>query len=980
MKKNLQLVGILSLLSITMAFGQTKLVEKVTKKGNELVIPYEKYVLPNGLKLVIHEDHSDPVVHVDVTYHVGSAREEVGKSGFAHFFEHMMFQGSDHVADEEHFKIVTESGGSLNGSTNNDRTNYYETVPNNQLELMLWLEADRMGFFLDAVTQKKFEIQRATVKNERGQGVDNAPYGPIWENLSRTLYPYNHPYAWPVIGYLEDLDRADVNDLKRFFLRWYGPNNATLTVGGDVKPQEVVRMVEKYFGSIPKGPAVAKDKQAPIVLNEDRYISYVDNNAPFPALVFDFPTVPSGHPDEPALSCLADIIGEGKSSFLYQKFVKTQKAIQSSIFNNNNELAGEIIMFVLPFPGKSLAEFETEMREALVEFEKAGVTDENIQKFKAKYEANKIKQLESVGGKVSTLAYYETFRDNPNYLMQELKAYRAVTKADVLRVYNQYMKGKKAVVLSVLTKDQSGNVIAAAKPDNYKVPKQEYKSVNDPNESLTYVKGKDTFDRSKRPGSGANPVVNVPEFWTDKFSNGMKVIGSRNDELPMVYLQLTINGGHMLSASEPQKAGIASLTAKLLGESTKKYTAEQMNDELDKLGSTIYTYASKTGTTIGVQSLVKNLDATLAFMQEKLFNPKFSQEDFERIKRQQLESIKGEENVPSSIADNVYYKTVYGKSHIFGVPTEGTMETVGAITLEDVQKFYASYYSPSVSELVIVGDITKEAALAKLDFLKNWSAKEVQMPTLAASAPVEKAKIYLVDKKQAPQSEIRVGYLTNIPFDATGEYYRMGLMNFSLGGSFNSRINLNLREDKGYTYGSWSYFDSSKIPGPYTVSAGVKANTTDSSVVEIVKELTNFNKSGITDDELVFTKNSIGQVQALKYETLGQKAGFLSNIIKYDLDKDFVKQQNEILKNMTKEEINSLAGKHLPMDKMAIAVVGDKELVKPGLERLGFEIIELDTNGEPVPVVTAPAPSTQPALEAPAGAASPATEKKKKKK
>jgi zinc protease len=263
MRKILQLVCLLSLLTVSMAYSQTKLVEKVTKKGSELVIPYEKYVLPNGLTLIVHEDHSDPVVHVDVTYHVGSAREEVGKSGFAHFFEHMMFQGSDNVADEEHFKIVTESGGSLNGTTNSDRTNYFETVPSNQLETALWLEADRMGFFLDAVTQKKFEIQRATVKNERGQSVDNAPYGPIWENLSRTLYPYNHPYAWPVIGYLEDLDRADVNDLKRFFLRWYGPNNATLTVGGDVKPQEVVKLAEKYFGSIPKGPAVTKDKRTP---------------------------------------------------------------------------------------------------------------------------------------------------------------------------------------------------------------------------------------------------------------------------------------------------------------------------------------------------------------------------------------------------------------------------------------------------------------------------------------------------------------------------------------------------------------------------------------------------------------------------------------------------------------------------------------------------------------------------------------------
>src|ERR1044072_6461434 len=256
MQRKLFLLSAIAFLFCSFLFGQAKLVEKVTRKGNEIVIPYEKYVLPNGLTLIVHEDHSDPVIHVDVTYHVGSAREEIGKSGFAHFFEHMMFQGSDNVKDEQHFKIVSDAGGTLNGSTNRDRTNYYETVPSNQLEKMIWLEADRMGWLLDAVTQKKFEIQRSTVKNERGQNYDNRPYGLAGETASRNLYPYGHPYSWLTIGYIEDLNRSDVNDLKNFFLRWYGPNNATLTVGGDVVTRDIVKMVEKYFGGIPSGPTV----------------------------------------------------------------------------------------------------------------------------------------------------------------------------------------------------------------------------------------------------------------------------------------------------------------------------------------------------------------------------------------------------------------------------------------------------------------------------------------------------------------------------------------------------------------------------------------------------------------------------------------------------------------------------------------------------------------------------------------------------
>src|SRR5215212_2775143 len=304
MKQKLLLLAGLSIILLNAAFGQAKpayrtgrLVEKVTKHGDEIVIPYEKYVLPNGLTVIVHEDHSDPVVHVDVTYHVGSAREEIGKSGFAHFYEHMMFQGSDHVADEEHFKIVTAAGGTLNGSTNRDRTNYFETVPSNQLEKMLWLEADRMGFLLDAVTQKKFEIQRATVKNERGQNYDNRPYGLALEAMSKAMYPYGHPYSWLTIGYLEDLNRSDVNDLKNFFLRWYGPNNATVTIGGDVKPAEVVKLVEKYFAPIPAGPEVKPAVLPSVSLDSNRYTSYTDNYAKVPLLLVSYPTVPNYHKD-----------------------------------------------------------------------------------------------------------------------------------------------------------------------------------------------------------------------------------------------------------------------------------------------------------------------------------------------------------------------------------------------------------------------------------------------------------------------------------------------------------------------------------------------------------------------------------------------------------------------------------------------------------------------------------------------------------
>lgn len=402
------------LLVVSAVFSQAKLIEKVTKKGNEVVIPYEKYVLPNGLTLIVHEDHSDPVVHVDVTYHVGSAREEIGKSGFAHFFEHMMFQGSDNVGDEQHFKIIQDAGGTLNGSTNRDRTNYYETLPSNQLEKALWLEADRMGFFLDAVTQKKFEIQRSTVKNEKGQNYENVPYRGALETQAKTIYPYGHPYSWLTIGYVEDLNRVNVEDLKNFFLRWYGPNNAVITVGGDVKPAEVVKLVEKYFGVIPRGPEVKPMTPQPIEFESNRYVSYIDNFARLPQMSITYMTVPNYHKDMAALQCLAQVIGQGRNSVLYQQLVKKQEAVNALAFSSLAELSGEFSFIFTPMPGKSLADIEKLFRAALDSFEARGVTEEDVQKFKGGQEAQLINGLQSVAGKVSQLAAFETFTGNPD--------------------------------------------------------------------------------------------------------------------------------------------------------------------------------------------------------------------------------------------------------------------------------------------------------------------------------------------------------------------------------------------------------------------------------------------------------------------------------------------------------------------------------------------------------------------------------------
>lgn len=923
-----------------LASGQTRLVEKVVKKGNEIVIPYEKYVLPNGLTLVVHEDHSDPVVHVDVTYHVGSAREEIGKSGFAHFFEHMMFQGSDHVGDEQHFKIVTEAGGTLNGSTNRDRTNYYQTVPTNQLEKMLWLEADRMGFLLDAVTQRKFEVQRETVKNERGQNYDNRPYGLVQETISKNLYPYGHPYSWMTIGYIEDLNRVDVNDLKNFFLRWYGPNNAVITIGGDVKTSEVVKLTEKYFGSIPRGPEVSPTILSAPVVEKDRYVTLIDNYARLPQLAITFPSVPTYHKDEAALDCLAEILGQGKNSILYQEIVKKQKALNALVFNISSELSGEFTIRLTPVPGVSLVDSKKLVDDAMAAFEKRGITDEDVIKFKGAIEAQAINGLESVAGKVRQLAQYQTFTGNPNKIADELKGYASLTKSDVWRVYEQYVKGKGSVIVSVVPKGRESDV--AGQP-NYEVLTSGYVAPDYGYNGLKYNKASDAFDRSKIPGSGPNPVVNVPKFWK-KDIGGIQVIGSENKELPRVTISVYIPGGHLLEAADTSKIGLSRMVAQMLNEDTERFTAEQMQVELQKIGSSVSVNSTTDAMVFSVQSLTKNLERTMELLEERMLHPKFTQDAFNRLQKQAVESFKQRKSQPAVIASDIYSRLTFG-DNIIGLSQAGTESTNKRLTLDDVKKYYSSNLTSKGVQVVIVGDVAQGIILPKLEFIKKLPANDVVLPQVKDFPSVAKSRIFLVDVPKAAQSEFRVGMSTGLTYDGTGEYFKAGLMNYPLGGAFNSRINLNLREDKGWTYGARSGFSGDKYSGEFSFSSGIRANATDSALTEVMNELKDYAKNGIRADELQFMKQAIGQRDALRYETGFQKAGFIRNILYYGLPEDYTRQQGKILSDLTANDVNKLAAKWINADKMNILVVGDKEKILPGLKKFPYDIIELDVDG-----------------------------------
>ncbi len=915
------------------------IVEEVNYQNDKLTIPYKKYKLSNGLELILHQDNSDPLVHVDVTYHVGSAREEPGKSGFAHFFEHMMFQGSKNIADEAHFKIITEAGGTLNGTTNSDRTNYYQTVPANQLEKVLWLESDRMGFMLEAVTSDKFEVQRETVKNERGQRYDNRPYGLLSERVDEALYPKNHPYSWQTIGYVDDLNRVTVADLKAFFLRWYGPNNATLTIGGDIDIEQTLAWVERYFGEIPMGPEVKDEVKTPVSLSETRYIS-MEDEVHLPLVYLKFPTVQARHEDEAPLDILSDILGTGKTSLFYKNLVKSGYAINAAVNHPCQELACSFSLYALANPQKQLklSDLEQVIRDTLLEFEQRGVTDADLQKTQVAMEASTIYGLQSVHGKVSTLAYNNTFGGEPDKVQYDLDRYNAVTKADVMRVFKKYIKDKHAVVMSIVPK---GKLDLVAKPDNYTFTNRKdlrISLVNDDKLDYRYIDS--AIDRTITPIAKTNKAVKLPEYWQSEFDNGIKLIGTKNSETPTITLSIGIEGGTWLE--DKSQAGLASLTADLMNETTKNYSNEAIAQELEKLGSSINVSASGRYTWISLSSLTKNLDKSLELLEEKLFKPAFNEVDFTRLKNQTLQHLAHAKKNPDTVAKWAFNHMLYGQDNRISYPDVGTIETLEAIKLSDVKAYYSSYYSPKKTEVVIVGDIDKTTIINKLSFLTKWQGQDYSLPKFNDFPKLDGQHVYFLHQDKAKQSVIRLGKRSQ-PYDATGEHFKSKLMNFTLGGAFNSRINLNLREDKGYTYGARSGFRAGKNLGQFVASAGVKQAHTADSLAEIRKEINLYQSQGLSSDELVFMQKAFTQSDALEYETPQDKALFLQRLQEFSLSPDYVEKQMMIINQVTVDDLNAIAKKELNLSDMQTLIVGDRVKVLPQLEKAGYKVIELSS-------------------------------------
>ncbi|MCE9596289.1 MAG: insulinase family protein [Planctomycetes bacterium] len=904
----------------------------LTVSAQDVAIPYQKFTLQNGLEVVIHEDHSDPVVAVYVYYHVGSAREVPGRSGFAHLFEHMLFQGSEHVGDDQHFKLVAEAGGTLNGSTTEDRTNYFEVLPSNHLELALWLESDRMGFLLPALTQAKLDNQRDVVKNERRQNYENRPYGQAEGVIAAALYPADHPYSWLTIGTQEDLTAASLEDVKGFFARWYGPNNATLAIGGDVDTKKALELAEKYFGSLPRGPSVDKPLPRPTMLTESRRI-VMEDHVKQPELTLVWPAAPAYSADAVALDFLASILSTNKSSVLDEALtIDAALASQVGASNQASEVAGNFQIQVRPLPGVTLEVLAKRIDELLASLGRDGVDAEHLQRVKNRYEAGFIRRQETVQSRTSTLANYNTFLHDPSYYRTDIAKHLAVTTDDVRRVLQTYLLGHPRLELSVVPIGESATALPGSKSDV----------------KWTTPAVASALDRTQRPKPAAAPVFRSPKIWHTELANGIAVTATPWRELPMSTLTLSVPAGQIHES--PKTLGLSSLVANMLEQGTRSLSAVAFTEKLDGLGASLSVRADDDEITFSLSCLDKHLAESLALVTEMILEPRFAAEDFARLTKERLVAIDTRGDQIRTLAGDAYRRLLWGDG-VLGLPAIGTRESVTALTLDDVKNFWRAHGVPSGARLVYVGAQT-QAEITQLfaPLAAKWKtgAAVAEASTRVEPRPVaiEKTRVYLLDKPGAAQSEIRIGHMSVSSTDPA--FYPLTLVNYPLGAAFSSRINMNLREDKGFTYGARTAVEGGVRPGPFTASAAVKTTDTAPSIVEFMKELDKIT-NGITAEELAFTKDALLQSANKDFESTRSLLGLLDRVSHLGYTDDYLDQRLAYLRSVKTEELNALAKTAIHPKAMVILVVGDKSKIGASLAALGYgDPIELDAYGKPL--------------------------------
>jgi zinc protease len=915
--------------------------ESSKEKTPELSINYEKIELKNGLDVVFHVDKSDPVVAVELMVHVGSARETVGRTGFAHLFEHLLFLESENLGKGGLDKMSARIGGSgANGSTSRDRTNYLQTVPKDALEKMIWAEADKLGWFINTVTDPVLSKEKQVVKNEKRQSVDNRPYGHNQYVIGKNLYPKNHPYNWQVIGSLEDLQNATLNDVKTFFKKWYVPNNATLVLSGDIDIEQATTWVHKYFDEIPKGDEISALEKKSGKVTEIKSLYYEDNFARVPQLTMVWPNVERYHTDSYALDVLTQYLSDGKSAPLNQVLIDELKLTSNTtMYNYTSEISGETQLIVRAFKNKNLDEVKNGIEKAFAKFESEGISEKDLNRIKAGQETKFYSSLSSVLGKGTNLASYNTYTGNPGFVTEDIKRTLSVTKEDVLNVFKKYIKNKNYIATSFVPKNSANLALKGAVLANV----LEEKIVTgaeenfDPKIAAKYKKTPSSFNRSVEPAYGKSPSLAVPDVYEGSLENGLKIFGIESDEVPLVRFNLTIDGGQLLESMD--KLGVANLTADLLNKGTKNKTVKELEEAIQELGASINVYASKESITISGTTLAKNYNKTLALAEEILLEPRFDEKEFGLLKKAVIASLRQQEANPNSVARNAYNKLIYGEDNIRSKNTLGSLSSVEKITIKDLKTYYNSYISPSISKILVVGNISKDEVTASLEDLnKKWIAKKVIIPEYKTPDKPTRPTVYFYDIPNAKQSVLQFGAPALAATDK--DYYAASVMNYILGGgSFASRLTQELREGKGYTYGIRSNFSGTKAKGAFTISSGVRSNVTLESA-QLVKKILEEYPTTFSEKDLETTKSFLIKSNARAFETANAKLRMLSNMSSYGWKSDYVKDRENTVNNMTKERIKELANKYVDPSKMIWLVVGDAATQLERMKELGY--------GEPI--------------------------------
>jgi zinc protease len=892
-------------------------------------IEFEKYTLGNGLEVILSEDKRLPLVAVDVWYHVGPANEAAGRTGFAHLFEHMMFQGSKHVPGDSHFRLLEASGGTnLNGTTNFDRTNYFETLPANQLELGLWLESDRMGYLLDTVDEAKLANQQDVVRNERRQNTENVPYGIVNEALFQTTFPKTHPYFANVIGSHADIQAAKLDDVKNFFKQYYAPNNASLAIVGDIDKAKTKELVEKYFGPLKRGPAVPKvNVTTPPITAERRAV--VTDRVELPRVYVAWITPAFFQPGDADADVAASVLGGGNSSRLYKKLVYEQQIAQDvAAFQYSLALGSTFQIVATVRPGHTPDEVEKAINAELDKLRQSGPDEKEVERARNTFETSMLTGLEVLGGfggVADTLNMFNHYVGDPGYLPKYLLEHRQVTPASLKAFVGKYLQPQSRVVIHGVPGQRNRAANVPTPPAPKTAPGTGAESINP-----------DIAWRQEQPKPAASREVKLPTPASFRLPNGLTVIFHERPGMPVVAADLVIRTGG--DANPADRPGLANFTSAMLDQGTPSRNALQIADDVAQLGASLGATSSKDSTIVSVGSLRKNFPAALDLLADVALRPNFPQAEVDRQRTSRLARLVEQRQDPSTVATIATLAALYGSKHPYGYIELGSESAVTATTRDDMMGFWKKNFVPGNAALVVAGAIG-EADLRSLveKTFGAWPAGTSTSPPLGAPETTA-ARLVLIDQPGAPQTGLLVASIGVAR--STPDYAAISVMNSVLGGLFSSRVNLNLREKHGYTYGAFSQFLFRKGAGPFWINAPVRTDATAAAVTEIFNEVRRMTASPMTPEELAMAKDSIVRALPSDFETSAGTAGSLANLYVYDLGLDYYTKFPAQVSAVTADMALAAARKYLVPDRMIVVAVGDRAKIEPGLRKLSLGNVE----------------------------------------